>query len=118
MLNISNYGDIPFPENCTPYWDLPEEAQKELDAYLAEDYARNPYDSFWHANGDFPSEDESPAQCRKCGQKRLRDNNGGTRWCRRCKYTFYDEYFGAEGYNTKWLELVQKLDAEKTDTGS
>jgi hypothetical protein len=113
MINISNYVDIPFPENCTPYWDLPEVAQKELDTYLAEDYARDPYDNFWGANGDFDS-----APCRKCGQKRLRYNEDGQRWCRRCKYTFYDEYFGPEGYNTKWLELVQKLDAEKTDTGS
>ena len=42
-------------------------------------------------------------KCAKCGFLRLRGGDG-TKWCRSCRYTFYDEYFGPDGINEKWLK--------------
>lgn len=45
----------------------------------------------WGPDGDIPG---CIVPCDKCKQLRLRENATPGRWCRRCKYTHYDEYFG------------------------
>jgi DNA-directed RNA polymerase subunit RPC12/RpoP len=85
--------------NCIPYWELSAEEQNAIDTFLAVDYAQAGHEYPWGKNGDFPESEESPARCRKCGQKRLRFNEDNQYWCRRCRYYFFYEYFGPDAVN-------------------
>jgi hypothetical protein len=54
----------------------------------------------WSPDGDMP---DCTVRCDKCKQLRLRESAAPGCWCRRCKYTHYDEYFGEGGINEQKL---------------
>ncbi len=84
--------------NCTRFWELPPEEQDKIVALLVEEYAAGA--TLWGYWGD----KGEAARCRKCGFYRLRFNPEEKFWCRRCRFTFYDEYFGEDGYNSKYFK--------------
>jgi hypothetical protein len=76
---------------CTPFWELSPEEQSSLNKILQEENDKWP-NKIYGENGDYPAPD-GIAPCRKCGQLRLRHNENNEHWCRRCRYTFFNEYF-------------------------
>jgi len=60
----------------------------------------------WLPDGDISG---CNIQCDKCKQLRLREGALPGGWCRRCKYTHYDEYFGKGGVNEMLLSCPSRL---------
>jgi hypothetical protein len=84
--------------NCTRFWELPPEEQDKIIKFLKAEYEAGA--DCWGPWGDTGES----ARCRKCGFYRLAHNKDETHWCRRCRYLHYNEYFGPDGYNTKWMK--------------
>ena len=61
------------------------------------------FDNPFGPDGDM---EDCKARCAKCNQLRLRWNDDGKRWCRRCKYEYYDEYFGPDGVNEQAIRAA------------